>query len=48
MDNTTYFQRNRNIALNKAKQYYKNNNKRLKKQARDIYRNLSAEDKNKK
>ena len=48
MDNTTYFQRNRNIALNKAKQYYKNNNKRLKKQARDKYRNLSAEDKNKK
>ena len=33
MDNTTYYQRNRDVALNKAKEYYKNNNKRLKKQA---------------
>ena len=48
MDNTTYYQRNRDIALNKAKKYYKNNNKRLKKQERDKYRNLSEEDKNKK
>ena len=30
MDNTTYYQRNRDIALNKAKEYYKNNNERLK------------------
>ena len=36
------------MALNKAKEYCKNNNKRLKKQARDKYRNLSEEDKNKK
>ena len=28
--------------------YYKNNNERLKKQARDKYTNLSEEDKNKK
>ena len=48
MDNTTYYQRNRNVALNNAKEYYKNNNERLKKQARDKYRNLSEEDKNKK
>ena len=48
MDNTTYYQRNRDIALNKAKEYYQNNNKRLKKQAKDKYRNLSEEDKNKK
>ena len=48
MGNTTYYQRNRDIALNKAKEYYKNNNERLKKQARDKYRNLSEEDKNKK
>ena len=48
MDNTTYYQRNRDITLNKAKEYYKNNNERLKKQARDKYRNLSEEDKNKK
>ena len=30
MNNATYYQRNRDIALNKAKQYYKNNNERLK------------------
>ena len=48
MDNTSYYQRNRDIALNKAKEYYKNNNERLKKQARDKYRNLSEEDNNKK
>ena len=48
MDNTTYYQRNRDIALNKAKEYYKNNNERLKKQARDKYRSLAEEDKNKK
>ena len=32
MDNTTYYQRNSDVALNKAKEYYKNNNKRLKEQ----------------
>ena len=48
MDNTTYSQRNRDVSLNKAKEYYKNNNERLKKQASDKYRNLSEEDKNKK
>ena len=41
MDNTTYYQRSRDIALNKAKEYYKNNNERLKEQARNKYRNLS-------
>ena len=30
MNNTTYYQRNRDIALNEAKQYYKNNNEILK------------------
>ena len=48
MYNTTYYQRNRDVALNKAKEYYKNNNKRLKNQARDNYRSLSEEDNNKK
>ena len=50
MYNTTYYQRNKDEALNKAKEYNKNNNKRLKKQAKDIYiyRNLSEEDKNEK
>ena len=31
MDNTAYYQRNRDRALNKAKEYYKNINERLKK-----------------
>ena len=48
MDNTTYYQRNREIILNKAKDYYKNNNDRLREQARNKYRNLSEEDKEKK
>ena len=48
MDNTTYYQRNRDVALNKAKEYYKINNERLKEQTRNKYRNLSEEDKNKK
>ena len=39
MDNTSYYQTNRDVALNKAKEYYENNNERLKKQARDKYRN---------
>ena len=31
----TYYQKNRNVIINKAKDYYKNNKERLKKQARD-------------
>ena len=34
--------------LTKAKDYYKNNKARLREQARDKYRNLSGEEKNKK
>ena len=48
MDNTTYYQINRDVTLNKAKEYYKNNNQRLKKQARDECRNLSDDVKKKK
>ena len=44
----TYYQRNKDVILNKAKDYYKNNKKRLREQARNKYRNLSEEDKNKK
>ena len=32
---------NKNVILNKAKYYYQLNKERLKKQARDKYRNLS-------
>ena len=45
--NLTYYQRNRDIVLNKAKDYYKNNKERLRKQGRNKYRNLAEENKNK-
>ena len=48
MDNTTYYQRNREIMLNRAKDYYEIDKERLRKQARNKYRNLSEEDKKKK
>ena len=48
MDNTTYYQRNREIMLNIAKGYYENDTKRLREQAKTKYRNLSEEDKEKK
>ena len=41
------YQKNRNVILNKAKDYYKNNKERLKEQARYKYRSLSEEEKNK-
>ena len=44
----TYYQRNRDVILNRAKDYYEKDKKRLRMQARDKYRNLSEEDKNKK
>ena len=40
-----YYQRNRDVILNKAKDYYENDNEKLRKQARDKYRNLSEEGK---
>ena len=39
----TYYQRNRDVILNRAKDYYENDKKRLRKQARDKCRNLSEE-----
>ena len=48
MDNTIYYQRNREIMLNRAKDYYENDKERLREQARNKYRNLSEEDKEKK
>ena len=41
----TYYQKKRNVILNKTKDYYKNNKERLKEQARDKYRSLSEEEK---
>ena len=45
---STYYQRNRYVILNRAKNYYKNDKERLREQARGKYRNLSKEEKNKK
>ena len=36
------------MILNRAKDYYESNKERLREQARDKYRNLSKEEKNKK
>ena len=44
----TYYQKNREVILNRAKDYYENNKKRLRDQARDKQKNLSEEEKNKK
>ena len=48
MDNATYYQRNKEIMLNRAKNYNENDKERLSKQARNKYRNLSEEDEKKK
>ena len=44
----TYYQRNRDVILNRAKHFYENDKERLREQVRDKYRNLSEEKKNKK
>ena len=41
----TYYQRNRDVKLNRAKKYYKNNKKVLKDRAKDKYRDISDEEK---
>ena len=41
----THYQRNRDMILNRAKDYYENDKDRLREQARDKYRNLSEEEK---
>ena len=48
----TYHKKNQNVILNKArlkvnKDYYKNNKERSRKQARDKYKSLFAEEKDK-
>ena len=45
MTDLTYYQRNRDVIPNRAKDYFENDRKRLRKQARDKYRNLSEEEK---
>ena len=44
----TYCQKNRDMIINRAKDYYKNNKERLREQARNKHRNLREEEKTKK
>ena len=44
----TYYQRNLDVILNRAKDYYENDKEGLREQARNKYRNLSKEKKKKK
>ena len=43
MSETTYYQRNREVISNRAKEYYERNKDVLGKQARNKYRELSNE-----
>ena len=45
MDNSTYYQRNRDVILKRAKDYYYNNIDTIRKNMRDKYKNLSEEEK---
>ena len=42
--NLTYYQKNRDVILNRTKDYYENDKERLRGQARYKYRNLSEEE----
>ena len=44
----TYYQRNRDIILNRAKDHHENDKERLREQVRDKDTNVSEEEKNKK
>ena len=46
MSGTTYYQRNREVILNRAKKFYENNKELLRKRAKHRYRELSEEEKN--
>ena len=48
MSGVTYYQRNREVILNRVKDYYETDKERLREKARGKYRNLSEEDKKKK
>ena len=45
MSEKMYYQRNRDVILNREKDYYKIDKERLREQAREKYRNLSEEKK---
>ena len=44
----SYYQRNKDVILNRVKDYYENDKERLREHAREKYRNLSEAEKNKK
>ena len=44
----TYYQKNQDVILNRAKDYYENDKEKLRVKARDKYRKLFGEEKNKK
>ena len=46
MSETTYYQRNREVILNRGKDYYENNKQLLRERAKNKYRELSEEEKN--
>ena len=46
MSGTTYCQRNRAAILNRANEFYQNNNEVLREKSRNKYRELSEEEKN--
>ena len=48
MSETSYYQRNKSVMLNRAKDYHKNDKERSRDNARNKHRNLSEEEKNKK
>ena len=43
MSETTYYQRNREVILNRAKHYYENNKELLRERVKNKYRALSEE-----
>ena len=45
MTDLTYYQKNREVIVNRAKDYYENDKEGLREQARDKYINLSEEEK---
>ena len=46
MSETNYYQRNRDVILNRTKYYYKNDKERVREKARNKCRELSEEEKN--
>ena len=45
MSGATYYQRNRDVLLNRAKDYYENNEKLLRERAKNKYRELTENEK---